>query len=214
MPSKPDVRPLSDEGRALAERYRRLALFVLRRHFVEHRADRQLWRHLKDVALNATLIAASRYNPRRVALLKRHGQPVLRNGKPVRVRVKFHTYAYRTIWGTLKNALRYRHKLHNTFVMRQFSESQTDTQVVDRNSRDPLDELVGRDLRAVFARRLALLTERDRFIVERRYGLNGHHPHEWPEIAALLGIKPQACRQRFNNCLPELRALLGKYLFA
>ena len=55
---------------------------------------------------------------------------------------------------------------------------------------------------------MATLTERDRYIVERRFGLDGHDRETLLDIGRQLGITREAVRQACAKALRRLREQL------
>ena len=70
------------------------------------------------------------------------------------------------------------------------------------------DEAVEVTLRSeALARAVARLSERERRVVELRYGLNGEHPRTLDEVGRLFDVTRERIRQIENHALRKLRSL-------
>ena len=67
-------------------------------------------------------------------------------------------------------------------------------------------------LRRALPKVLILLSPRSREIIERRFGLNGHHPHTLEEVGNHFGVTRDRVRQIEEKSLRKLRVPLEKYL--
>ena len=78
-----------------------------------------------------------------------------------------------------------------------------------RDDSEPLpDEAAELSLRnAALSRILATLSERERRVLELRYGLNGEHPRTLDEVGRTFNVTRERIRQIENQCLKKLRAL-------
>ena len=76
---------------------------------------------------------------------------------------------------------------------------------------DPLpDEITDGELRKDALRQiLGSLSERERRILELRYGLNGEHPRTLDEVGRTFNVTRERIRQIENQALKKLRALAG-----
>ncbi len=78
----------------------------------------------------------------------------------------------------------------------------------DDTAVNPADELSTRDLHAMIRGLLPELTDRQRFVIERRFGLNGHRAMLGEEVGQLLGVT----HQRVQQIEKEAVTLLGRRL--
>ena len=88
-------------------------------------------------------------------------------------------------------------------------ESQGDT-VSDPDAKSPFDELNDSQLLEEMGEHLKTLTERERIILERRFGLNGLTAESLEEVGARLKITRERVRQLQNQALATLRELMLK----
>jgi len=74
---------------------------------------------------------------------------------------------------------------------------------------EPLpDEIAEGELRkAALCRVLGMLSERERKVLELRYGLNGEHPRTLDEVGRMFNVTRERIRQIENQSLKKLRAL-------
>jgi len=74
---------------------------------------------------------------------------------------------------------------------------------------EPLpDEIAEVELRkAALCRVLGMLSERERKVLELRYGLNGEHPRTLDEVGRTFNVTRERIRQIENQSLKKLRAL-------
>ena len=56
-------------------------------------------------------------------------------------------------------------------------------------------------------RALSRLSERERRVVELRYGLNGEHPRTLDEVGRMFAVTRERIRQIENHALRKLRSL-------
>ncbi len=86
-------------------------------------------------------------------------------------------------------------------------ESQSDL-VSDPDARSPFDDLNDRQLLDEMLEHLKVLNERERTILERRFGLNGKEPESLEEVGKKLGITRERVRQLQNQALATLREMM------
>lgn len=82
--------------------------------------------------------------------------------------------------------------------------------IADEAAEDPAAQLAQREAEARVAEWVAQLTERQRLVVERRYGLNGYDPATLEQIAADLGLTRERVRQIQMDALVKLRKRIGR----
>jgi RNA polymerase nonessential primary-like sigma factor len=82
--------------------------------------------------------------------------------------------------------------------------------IVDENAEDPESLLQGNELTALMQTWLGELTERQRQVVERRYGLNGYEATTLDGIAADLDLTRERVRQIQMESLNRLRRILKR----
>lgn len=77
--------------------------------------------------------------------------------------------------------------------------------LVDENAEDPLAVLSGKDLQVEAGELLAVLKSRERAVVARRFGLDGHQPMTFELIGAELGCTRERVRQIQDDALKRMR---------
>lgn len=83
-------------------------------------------------------------------------------------------------------------------------------QIPDDDAEDPTAGLHRTELHAALAAALGTLSERDRLVVELRFGINGaQRPHPFTEIGNRLGVGGTRARQLFDRALTQLREELA-----
>jgi RNA polymerase sigma factor (sigma-70 family) len=75
----------------------------------------------------------------------------------------------------------------------------------DRQAQKPEEMLAEEQLQRRLADCLDSLTEREAFILRRRYGLDCEHPHTLQEIADILGLSRERVRQLERQAFEKLR---------
>ncbi len=79
---------------------------------------------------------------------------------------------------------------------------------------DPTDEIQDEDLRANLAHWLGKLNEKQREVVERRFGLHGHEYSTLARVALEMGVTRERVRQIQLDALRRLRDMLEKEGFS
>jgi RNA polymerase primary sigma factor len=79
--------------------------------------------------------------------------------------------------------------------------------VADENVESPFETASDTLQREDVQRALAALPQRDREVLELRYGLNGRRPMTLEEVGAAFGVTRERIRQIENNTLKRLKAL-------
>jgi RNA polymerase nonessential primary-like sigma factor len=82
--------------------------------------------------------------------------------------------------------------------------------VPDDSAKEPLPLLEAGEVEACVQRWLGMLTERHRWVIERRFGLNGQSVTTLGSLAGELGVSRERIRQIQVEALSSLRALLGR----
>jgi len=77
--------------------------------------------------------------------------------------------------------------------------------LVDENSVDPTTMLEDEELREHFDHWLIELTDKQREVIERRFGLHGYDPQTLEEVGNNLGLTRERIRQIQNDALKKLR---------
>lgn len=82
--------------------------------------------------------------------------------------------------------------------------------VGDEEAEDPFETLRDKDLREEVGELLDLLDERERRIINSRFGLDGQKPKTLEEVGEKFGVTRERIRQLQNIALHKLRKALGK----
>jgi RNA polymerase primary sigma factor len=82
--------------------------------------------------------------------------------------------------------------------------------VGDTEAQDPFEMLRDKDLRDEVGDLLDVLDERERRIINARFGLDGHKPKTLEEVGEKFGVTRERIRQLQNIALSKLRKALGK----
>jgi len=82
--------------------------------------------------------------------------------------------------------------------------------VGDENARDPFELLRDKDLRGEVGDLLGVLDDRERRIINLRFGLDGKNPKTLEEVGEKFGVTRERIRQLQNIALVKLRKALGK----
>lgn len=80
--------------------------------------------------------------------------------------------------------------------------------IADENMRDPSDTIQDADLQIVLAGWLARLTDKQRQVVERRFGLNGCERQTLEQVGQDIGLTRERVRQIQVDALRRLRQIL------
>ncbi|HWP94310.1 MAG TPA: RNA polymerase sigma factor RpoS [Gammaproteobacteria bacterium] len=80
--------------------------------------------------------------------------------------------------------------------------------IPDDNNVDPSELLQSQDLQIVVEKWLARLTDKQREVVERRFGLNGHEKATLEEVGQQIGVTRERVRQIQMDALRRLRQIL------
>ena len=80
--------------------------------------------------------------------------------------------------------------------------------IPDENNTDPSNILQDSDLQTIVGRWLARLNEKQREVVELRFGLNGHDKGTLEEVGEAIGVTRERVRQIQMDALKRLRQLL------
>ena len=82
--------------------------------------------------------------------------------------------------------------------------------LVDESAEDPLEALSGKDLGIEAGELLAALKTREREVVVRRFGLEGHRAMTLEEIGSELGCTRERVRQIQDEALKRMRRAFGR----
>ncbi|MFZ4599390.1 MAG: sigma-70 family RNA polymerase sigma factor, partial [Terrimicrobiaceae bacterium] len=82
--------------------------------------------------------------------------------------------------------------------------------VGDSEAQDPFEMLRDKDLRDEVGDLLDVLDERERRIIDSRFGLDGKKPKTLEEVGVKFGVTRERIRQLQNIALGKLRKALGK----
>ncbi len=80
--------------------------------------------------------------------------------------------------------------------------------IPDENNTDPSTLLQDTDLQAIVERWLARLNEKQREVVERRFGLNGHDKGTLEDVGIAIGVTRERVRQIQMDAMKRLRQIL------
>lgn len=82
--------------------------------------------------------------------------------------------------------------------------------IPDEGDSDPSRQLQSEDLHAVISDWLSRLSEKQREVVQRRFGLNGHDKATLEEVGDSIGVTRERVRQIQMDALKRLRRILEK----
>ncbi|ROR32247.1 RNA polymerase sigma factor RpoS [Inmirania thermothiophila] len=82
--------------------------------------------------------------------------------------------------------------------------------IPDESNPDPADQLQEADLYACIERWLAELSDKQRAVVERRFGLHGHEKATLEQVGAEIGVTRERVRQIQMDALRRLREILRR----
>lgn len=80
----------------------------------------------------------------------------------------------------------------------------------DERAENPLDVLSDKNLHGELDHLLAVLDQRERRIIDERFGLNGHQPMTLEEVGREFGVTRERIRQLQNSALTKMRRALRK----
>ena len=86
--------------------------------------------------------------------------------------------------------------------------------IPDENNTDPVLLLQDDDMRGNIEQWLTQLTDKQREVVERRFGLNGHDVSTLEEVGNTIGVTRERVRQIQIEALRKLREILEKEGFS
>ena len=86
--------------------------------------------------------------------------------------------------------------------------------IPDENNTDPVLLLQDDDVRGNIEQWLGQLTDKQREVVERRFGLNGHDVSTLEEVGNTIGVTRERVRQIQIEALRKLREILEKEGFS
>ena len=86
--------------------------------------------------------------------------------------------------------------------------------IPDENNTDPVLLLQDDDVRGNIEQWLTQLTDKQREVVERRFGLNGHDVSTLEEVGNTIGVTRERVRQIQIEALRKLREILEKEGFS
>ncbi len=90
------------------------------------------------------------------------------------------------------------------------SKSLLDT-IPDVNSADPIDVLTNENLKEHIEKWLDKLTDNQREVITRRFGLRGHEKTTLEDVGLAIGLTRERVRQIQVEALKTLRAIFEKY---
>lgn len=82
--------------------------------------------------------------------------------------------------------------------------------LADKNAEDPLDALTGDDLHQNIEHCLHELNDKQREVIERRFGLNGYERQTLEEVGEAVGLTRERVRQIQMTALKALREIMKK----
>lgn len=86
-------------------------------------------------------------------------------------------------------------------------ENELQTLLEDMQSLQPQEELVRRELKNTMDVLLSMLTERQRQVLQLRYGISGEEPRSMEKVAAELGISKERVRQIEHQAMDKLKIM-------
>ena len=86
-------------------------------------------------------------------------------------------------------------------------ESELGDFVEDQNAESPFEQASERLRKENLRRALAALPEREREVIEMRFGLTGHRPYTLEEVGRAFNVTRERIRQIENHTLKKLEAL-------
>jgi len=82
--------------------------------------------------------------------------------------------------------------------------------ISDENATNPLDALADKNLHGEISGLLSILNERERRIIDERFGLNGLKPMLLEDVGREFGVSRERIRQLQNSALEKMRKALMK----
>ncbi|MBL4744347.1 MAG: RNA polymerase sigma factor RpoS [Cycloclasticus sp.] len=80
--------------------------------------------------------------------------------------------------------------------------------VVDHDAKEPTDILQSEEVRDNLEQWLELLSDNQREVISRRFGVRGHHPSTLEQVAKEMGVTRERVRQIQMKALQSLRSIL------
>lgn len=80
--------------------------------------------------------------------------------------------------------------------------------VVDNDAKEPTDILQSEEVRDKLEQWLELLSDNQREVISRRFGVRGHHPSTLEQVAKEMGVTRERVRQIQMKALQSLRSIL------
>lgn len=88
------------------------------------------------------------------------------------------------------------------------SDQQLLDTVVDQGVKEPTDILQSEEVRENLTEWLELLSDKQREVISRRFGVRGYHPSTLEQVATEMGVTRERVRQIQMNALKSLRSTL------
>ena len=82
--------------------------------------------------------------------------------------------------------------------------------ISDERAENPLDMLADKNMHGEIDGLLSMLDERERRIIDERFGLNGKKPLTLEEVGREFGVTRERIRQLQNSALAKMRRALSK----
>jgi RNA polymerase nonessential primary-like sigma factor len=80
--------------------------------------------------------------------------------------------------------------------------------VADEDAKEPTDILQSEEIRDNLDQWLEMLSDRQREVISRRFGVRGHHPSTLEQVASEMGVTRERVRQVQMSALKSLRSIL------
>lgn len=88
------------------------------------------------------------------------------------------------------------------------TEQQLLDTVVDQDAQEPTDILQSEEIRDNLDQWLEMLSDKQREVISRRFGVRGHHPSTLEQVANEIGVTRERVRQVQMSALKSLRSIL------
>ena len=88
------------------------------------------------------------------------------------------------------------------------SDQQILDTVVDQDAKEPTDILQSEEVRENLVEWLELLSDKQREVISRRFGVRGYHASTLEQVANDMGVTRERVRQIQMNALKSLRSIL------